>query len=161
MKTRSIKVWLLGLMLVLPMAQADVNQIFDSVKGGKTTLAKQMEKGKWTVVMIWSNTCHVCNEEAAAYVKFHGSQKNAKVVGISVDGSVAEAKKFVKRHKVPFVNLVGSATEVGLLYLSESGESFRYTPSFMVYDDKGKLRAVQGGAVPVDVIKKFITNPDA
>lgn len=157
---RNIKGWVLGLMLCLPVAQADVNQAFTSVKSGETSLAKQMEKGKWTVVMIWSNTCHICNEEAADYVKFHKTEKNAKVVGLSVDGSMKEAKAFVKRHKLPFVNLVGSAVDAGVLYLSESGENFKYTPSFMIYDDKGELRAVQGGSVPADVVKKFIANPD-
>ncbi len=139
-------------------AFADTGQVLKVVGGGASSLQQHMEKGKWTVVMIWANDCHVCNQEAGKYSAFHTAhaKKDAKIIGISLDGSEEIAKSFVDRHNLNYPNLVGDVEQVASLYQSETGEAFRATPTFMLYDPNGELKAAQPGGVPPEVIEKFI-----
>lgn len=131
-----------------------------NMQGGDTTLEAQMEKGKWTVVMLWASDCHICAIEAPDYAAFHAkySNINAKVVGVSSDGAEKKqaAEAFVKNHKLNFPNLIGDVYTVASLYQEQTGEAFRGTPTFMVFDPDGKLMAAQPGAVPPEDIERFI-----
>ena len=148
---------LLGLILSM-QAFADTNQPLKLVGGEMSSVQQYMEPGKWTVVMIWSNNCHICDLEAGKYSAFHTAHahKDAKIIGLSLDGSDQIAQKFVSRHDLNYPNLVGSQHEVASFYLSESGRAFRGTPSFMVYDTKGELITVQAGGIPPEIIEQFI-----
>ncbi len=154
----------LGLVLVAFQASASdspgKSQPLQKVGSGElTSLQDYMEPGKWTVVMIWSDSCHVCNQEAPKYSAFHSrhAAKDAKIIGVSLDGSQKTARSFVDRHDLNYPNLVGDVRDVATLYQSESGEAFRATPTFMVFDPEGTLQAAQAGGVPPDVVEKFIS----
>lgn len=145
--------------LWLPLAQA----------GGLTTLqgeARSLEDftgdGQWTVVMIWASDCVICNREAYQYVDFHTfhKDKDARVLGISMDGSagLADAKEFIARHSINFPNLIGSPEDVAGLFADATGQSLRGTPTFLIFDPQGKLRAADAGAVPAEVISEFIAS---
>lgn len=149
---------LLGLVW-LPIAMAGG---LTDLEGKPRSLQDFTGNGKWTVVMIWASDCHVCNKEAHQYVDFHtfNSETIAKVVGISMDGSagLADAKQFIERHSINFPNLIGEPEEVARLYSQASGQAFRGTPTFMVFDPQGKLRAADAGAIPAEVISEFIAS---
>jgi peroxiredoxin len=85
-------------------------------------------------------------------------KKDIKMVGISIDGESGawEAQRFIARHKLNYPNLIGDARTVGALYKEKTGESFRATLTFMVFDPDGKLRSTQAGGIPPDVIEQFI-----
>lgn len=118
--------------------------------------------GKWLIVMIWASDCHVCNREAHAYQDFHFAHgdDDAAVLGISMDGEagLAQAREFVSRHGVEFPNLVGEPGDVARFYQRASGSRWVGTPSFLVYDPAGELAAKQVGAVPVEIIERFIAD---
>jgi peroxiredoxin len=124
------------------------------------TLDEYTGQGQWTVVMLWASYCPVCNEEAGGYVKFHEAHKDkdAAVVGISLDGmdNKADAEAFIQRHGVTFPNLIEEPDTVIKLYASLSGQNTFGTPSFLVFNPKGELRAAQTGAVPTSLIETFI-----
>lgn len=117
-------------------------------------------KGKWTVVMFWASDCHVCNAEVQQYIQFHQAHKgeNASILGVTLDGQskLAAARDFVKRHSVTFPNLVGEPEEIADLYHTLTGTPWVGTPTFLVYDPKGGLKAAQPGAVPSELIEQFI-----
>lgn len=124
------------------------------------TLDEYTGQGKWTVVMIWASDCHVCNQEASAYDKFHQGHKNkdATILGLSLDGAAkkTEAEKFIQRHSVTFPNLIAEPDTVMQLYTQLTGQAWVGTPSFLIYSPSGELRAAQVGAVPVELIETFI-----
>ncbi len=130
-------------------------------QGESRNLDHLKQPGKWMIVMIWASDCHVCNAEAPAYALFHESHKDndAHIVGVSLDGfeGIHYAKSFVTNHDLPFPNLIAEPRELVLHYAELTGESFRGTPSFLVYDTSGNLVAAQAGAVPTEVIEAFIT----
>ena len=118
--------------------------------------------GQWLVVMVWASDCPVCNQEAHAYQDFHfaHSDHDASVLGISLDGSarLEEARAFVSRHGVEFPNLIGEPARVAEFYMAATGTPWVGTPSFLLYDPEGELAAGQAGAVPVEIIERFITS---
>lgn len=146
-------------LLWLPLAQAGGLTDMD---GKPRDLKDYLGDGKWTVVMIWASDCHVCNSEAHQYVDFHTfhKDKDARVVGISLDGRAgkADAQQFIERHSINFPNLIGDPQQVASVYADATGESLQGTPSFVVYDPSGKVRAADAGAIPAEVIGEFIAN---
>ena len=149
----TIMVWI----MFLPAAHASVLQDFN---GQAKAIGDFSGKGKWLVVMIWASDCHICNQEAHAYVDFHFAHEedDAQVLGISIDGQAkkAEALKFIERHKVNFPNLIGEPSDVARLFAELTGVYFAGTPGFLIYDPQGKLRVQQLGAVPPELIEDFI-----
>ncbi len=149
----TIMAWL----MILPLAHASALQDFN---GQPKSISDYAGKGKWLVVMIWASDCHVCNQEAHAYVDFHfaNAEDNAHVLGISIDGQArkAEAQKFIERHNVNFPNLIGEPAAVAKMFSELTGVYFAGTPGFLIYDPEGKLRVQQLGAVPPELIEEFI-----
>jgi len=116
--------------------------------------------GKWRVVMIWASDCHVCNQEAHEYIRFHEQHQNkdARVLGISMDGKAKEneAKQFIARHKITFPNLIGEPEDVAMHYMKLTGSEWVGTATSVIYTPKGELVVKQEGAVPVDLIEGFM-----
>lgn len=162
MKLFTAALFLTSFILSTPMVNAGGN--LQSLEGKPEKLADYTGKGQWTVVLLWASDCHVCNAEAEQYIQFHESHKNtdAKVLGLSVDGQgkLAEAKDFMKRHSVTYPSLIGEPGDVASLYEELTGGHWVGTPTFLIYDRKGALKAAQPGAVPADIIEGFIKEQD-
>ena len=74
--------------VTLISVQAFSQSLFQSLEGNKESLESYVGKGKWSVVMLWAHSCHICNQEVEQYSQFHEEhyEKNSHVVGISIDG---------------------------------------------------------------------------
>ena len=152
---------LLVLMLMgLLMPSVHAGGVFQDFQGNATTVEQQKEAGKWTVVMIWASSCHVCNEEAGQYSVFHTEHANndAKIIGLSIDGQEgkADAEAFIERNGVTYPNLIGDVHAVAEWYLVQTGEAFRATPTFVVFGPNGEVQAAQAGAVAPSKVERFI-----
>jgi peroxiredoxin len=131
---------------------------------GGEQLRQFLGNGHWVVVKVWASDCHICNREAHQYQDFHefNTDGDVAMVGISLDGSdQAAAKGFIDKHGITYPNLIMPFMAGANWYTLVTGERFIGTPSFLIYDRKGKLQAQQGGAVPTDLIEKFIAKRDA
>ena len=152
----------LAFALSLLFSQSSMAEIqgFQDFSGKPQKLENYTGKGKWLVVMMWASDCHVCNKEAHQYVDFHlvHSDKDATVLGISLDGAEKKkaAEKFIKKHSVDFPNLIAEPETVSEIYQQLTGQYFAGTPTFLIYDPKGELKAAQAGAVPASLIEDFI-----
>lgn len=146
------------LSLVLSTAYAAGN--LKTLDGKPAELSDYTGKGMWTVVILWASDCHVCNAEAEQYIQFHedNKDKNAQILGITLDGQakIEAAKDFIKRHDVTYPSLIGEPEDVATLYSELTGGHWVGTPTFLIYDRTGKLKAAQPGAVPADIIEGFI-----
>ncbi len=129
-------------------------------KGNSRTIESYAGKGKWLLVMFWASDCHICNREAHEYVDFHftHSDKDATVLGVSIDGKVKfkDAVKFIKKHSIDFPNLIGEPEDVTAIYSKYAESRWVGTPSFLLFNPKGELKAAQVGAVPPTVIENFM-----
>ncbi len=128
--------------------------------GKPAQVSDYLEEGKWLVVMIWASDCRICNQEVSQYVDFHfvHQDEDARVLGISIDGQAgkAAAEQFISRHDVNFPNLLGEPEEVAAWYRRLTGSAFVGTPTFLFFDPRGGLVAKQVGAVPTELIEKFM-----
>ena len=150
--------------LVSLMSAVNADSGLQSLEGKPAQLSDYTGKGQWTVVVLWASDCHVCNAEAEQYIQFHEKHKktDAQIVGLSLDGQtkLAAAKDFMKRHDVTYPSLIGEPEEVALLYEQLTGGHWVGTPTFLIYDRAGVLKAAQPGAVPADIIESFIREQD-
>jgi len=148
--------FLLGFTFAAPAFAGELTDF----SGQSKSISDYTGNGKWRIVMIWASDCHVCNQEAHSYVKFHREHqdKDAQMLGISMDGKtkLKDAEEFVKRHQLNFPNLIGEPVDVAMEYMHLTGAEWVGTPTFLIYGPKGKLLAKQEGAVPVDLIENFI-----
>lgn len=156
----AIRALLLGaLVTAVSVAGADDGPFVD-FDGQSRTVESYTGDGKWLVVMIWAHDCHVCNMEIESYAQFHDDyqEKNAAVLGISLDGQAkkADAEAFIERHDLPFPNLIGELMPTMLFYANQTQSQFRGTPTILIYAPDGELRAAQAGAVPVASIERYI-----
>ncbi len=152
----------LSFILGLVPAVALADEALRDFQGNITTLEALQSPDKWTVVMIWASDCPVCNEEAGGYSAFHSAHadKDAKIIGISIDGQagLADAEDYIQRNGVTYPNLIGDVGAVARWYQNRTGQSFRATPTFVVFDPAGEVQAAQPGAVPPNVIEDFIAS---
>ncbi len=146
-------------------AVADDNTLFTDFAGELRSIESFTGNGKWLVVKVWAHNCHVCNQEAENYAQFHEAHKDsdATVLGVSLDGAAdqAAAAAYIERHDLPFPNLIGEPQSVMLKYMMLTGAQFRGTPSILLYDPDGTLRAAQAGAVPIASIEAYIARNSA
>lgn len=117
-------------------------------------------KGKWTIVVAWAHDCRICDREIGEMSAFHRdhAKKNANVVGVSLDGAaqLPQARAFVKRHKLPFVNLV---TEPKQEIMRQFGAGdFVGTPTYYIYNPKGEIVGQNVGPVTRKEVEAFITS---
>jgi len=158
----SLFVILSSLTLIAPSFAASGQYGLKTFAGAASSLDGHIGKGKWKVVVLWASDCHACNQEAEQYIQFHEQYKgkHIELLGISLDGEkkLDEAKDFVKRHDVTFPNLIGEFDSVASMYESLTGGEWLGTPTILVFDPKGELKAAQPGAVPVGLIEEFINS---
>ena len=129
------------------------------LKASADALGAYTGNNRWLIVKLWASDCAVCNRSASAYVDFHNFHKDtdASMLGITLDGGdQGAAHSYMESHAISFPNLITDYQTGSQWYESLTGEPFRGTPSFLVFDPQGKLRAKQAGAVPVELIEQFI-----
>jgi len=131
---------------------------FTNLQGRPADLLTQTGQGRWTVVMIWAHDCPVCNREVEAWDLFHDAHADtdARVVGLSIDGSPEVARRFVQEHELAFPSLVGSAQAVSRFLRQQTGRGLYGTPTFLLYDPAGKLVGMQVGPLPPDAVEEIM-----
>ncbi len=144
----------------LSPVHAETNVGFQTLDGADSSFESYLGQGQWLVVMLWAHNCHICNQEAEQYAQFHedNADKRAAVLGISIDGleQRKQAQQFVTRHDLPFPSLIAETGAVMAWYQGQTGARFLGTPTLLIYGPDGELKAAQAGAVPAEVIEKFI-----
>jgi peroxiredoxin len=148
------------LLNVFATAQAAGNEGFLTFDGREASVESHAGKGNWLVVMMWAQDCHVCNAEVEGYAQLHEAYagEGASVLGISIDGEADKdkARDFIRRHDVPFPNLIAEPQVAMRWYATQTGSRFLGTPTILIYGPDGELQAAQAGAVSPEVIEKFI-----
>ena len=131
---------------------------FTDLTGKKVEIEKQLGGGKWSIVELWASDCHACRQHMPSMVKFDGKLKNARILGITLDGQkgISDAKSFIKDFDVKFKNIVSNPIEVSAWMEKTVGEPLIGTPTFILFDPKGKLVAAQPGKIPTASLETFI-----
>lgn len=131
-----------------------------SMEGKVTSLAQLVGDDQWSIAVFWSHSCHICRQETPAINAFHLKNKDsvARVIGISIDGTNRKRliKKFMADTSMQFPSYITQLPTMAVDFLTLTQESFRGTPTFLIFNPKGTLVAMQVGQLRMDALDKFI-----
>jgi len=149
------------LLLVFLLAPVSASEgVFRDFQGNERPVDTFAGDGNWLVLMIWAHDCGVCDQEVGSYEVFHhnSGDKNIRILGLSIDGESKkqQASNFISRHDLTFPNLIGELPEVMDYYRSKTRSMFVGTPSFLLFDPSGEIKAVQVGPASPEAVEKFI-----
>ena len=154
------KTWvsLLKFSLFIAMMLSSSAHAFTDIHGKKDSIMNHIGKDKWTIVEVWASNCHMCHEHMPEMVEFDGKLKNARILGISLDGQkgIKDAEDFIAEYDMKFPSLITNPVEMSIWMEQSLGEPLRGTPTFILFDPKGMLVAAQPGIVAVSSLEKFI-----
>lgn len=148
--------WLYLLLLLLPLsAFAASGIVLKGLDGKDRNLNDYIGKGKWTVVAVWSADCPICRREIYHMTFFHEEHKNkdAQVLGISVDNNRKKAQGFVDDQGLNFPNLVGGPDDAVRI-----GGRFVGTPTYFFFSPDGRLMSERVGTVTQAQAEGIISN---
>jgi len=131
---------------------------FTEFDGKKTSIEAQLGNGKWTVLEVWSSDCHACRAHMPDMVKFNGKLDNLRLLGVALDGQPgkAAAQAMINEYNIPFKTILSNPIELNAWMELNAKESLVGTPTFMIFDPKGKLVGLQAGILPTTSIERFI-----
>ncbi len=127
-----------------------------NLKGQATSIEAFTGKGKWLIVQAWSSNCSICDKAMPGLVKASRSFPNARVLGVSLDGNKHTTQKFVNKHHINFPTLISNNNEFNDYLLKVADEGLRGTPTYLIFDPKGNLKAMQPGDIPPTTLQNFL-----
>ena len=132
-----------------------------TLEGKFTTLSQHFEKDKWTLVMLWTTDCGICQREYPIMSEFHDKHKDtvAKVLGVSLDGysQLEKITQHIDEMPMTFDNLIGEVSVVAFNYESATEEPLRGTPTFLMFNPDGHLVGHNPGPVKPEALESFIS----
>ena len=148
------------LALLLPLAVAAAGVPVQAIDGKHASLADFLSHDKWTLVMVWTTYCGVCRKQYPEISAFHQRHKDqdAVVLGISLDGydQAAKIKAYQAAYAHNFPSVMTTVEDFSDKYARTTGEAFTGTPTYLLFDAKGDLRAFLGGPITTAAIEKFM-----
>lgn len=132
-----------------------------TLDGRDTTLAAQVDAGRWTLVMMWTTYCGVCRRQYPVVSAFHDRHhdRDARVVGIALDGYEAldDVRAYVAKKPFTFPTVVGEADTIGAAFTQATGDPFTGTPTYLLFNPARQLVAAKSGDVTLDALERSIS----
>ena len=159
---RFFAVWLW--LLLLPLAAAGAGVPVQTLDGKRSSLGEHLSAGKWTLIMVWTTYCHVCRKEYPWVSAFHRDHeaKDAVVLGVSLDGydQAEKVKAYQAKQAHSFPSVMTAAEDFSDKYARTTGEAFTGTPTYLLFDPKGKLHAFIGAPATRAAVEKAMAKSD-
>lgn len=151
---------LIGMLLAMTSWAGAPSIPLHDLDGRERNVNEFIGHGKWTIVVVWAHDCSICHREIGEMSALHTAHqdKNASVLGVTLDGAkkVEEARAFVKRHKLPFTNLVAEPSQEVMIRFGAG--KFVGTPTYYIYDPKGEIVGQNIGPLTRADIEEFIVS---
>lgn len=158
--TKPAAVGLLWAALLLPLTAVAGGVQVQNLDGRHASLGEFLNKDKWTLVMIWTTYCGACRKQYPMVSRFHSKHKNhdATVLGIALDGydQQQKIKTYQAVHAQNFPSVMADADDFISKYQRTTGERFTGTPTYLLFDAKGGLRAYIDGLVAITDIEAYL-----
>lgn len=115
---------------------------------------------KWVIVVAWSHDCHFCEQEIGEMEALHTArhENDAIVLGVTLDGvkHLQDARAFVKRHKLTFLNLITEPSQEVMIKFGAG--KFVGTPTYYIYNPNGEIVGQNIGPLTRKDVEEFITS---
>ncbi len=93
-------------------------------------------KAQYTMLLFWASTCSHCRDEMPSisdfYKEFH-KKYDLEIFAVSTDTSITRWKSFIRRHKLPWINVFGRKSFKGSYHLLYD---IRSTPVIYLLDER-------------------------
>jgi len=130
------------------------------VNGHEHKLHEYTAAGKWNVVVVWGPKCPACIEEMPAIEMMYGNMNKSRfsVLGLALDypsfgyAKVKQVKAFIDDNMLDFPNLLVSAQ----IFKQFGLGPLQGTPTIIIVNPRGKVVAIQAGAIPRKDIEAFL-----
>lgn len=146
--------------LLLPVVARAGGVEVQTLDGRHAGLGEFLSKDKWTLVMVWTTYCGACRKQYPLISEFNSKHKDkdATVLGISLDGydQGEKIKAYQAAHTQNFTSVMANAEQFIDKYQRTTGEKFTGTPTYLLYDAKGGLRAYIDGLISIADIEAYI-----
>ncbi|MCC6709318.1 MAG: TlpA family protein disulfide reductase [Gammaproteobacteria bacterium] len=150
--------------LLAPLGVRAAGVEVQSLDGRRAGLGEFLAKDKWTLVMVWTTYCGACLKQYPLISEFHNKHKDkdAAVLGVSLDGfgESEKVKTYQGAHQQNFPSVLADPDDFIAKYQRTTGEKFTGTPTYLLYDAKGSLRAYIDGLVSTADIEGYIKRPN-
>ncbi len=119
---------------VVPVVKIMNSQLYNQIKAEN--------KDKVLLITFFASWCPACNQETPGFVKIYNEYKDKgfQLIGVSVDKTVEDAEKFVKKYDITYP-----------MYLSDAALAKKlniyYLPTNIIYKPGGGLYDVRSGAM--------------
>ncbi len=159
-----LKFCLLGACLALVSTAAGAAGVpLRTLAGADTTLAEQVESGRWTLVMLWTTYCGICRRQYPVISEFYDRHRDggATVIGIALDGYAAldEVRAYVAKKPFSYPTVVGEPESLGAMFEKATGEPFTGTPTYLLFNPARQLIATSSGEVELAILERYVSQP--
>lgn len=128
--------------------------------GTPTTIDDQVGRGRWSLVVIWATTCHICASEIPRYGAYYASAPEPKfsLLGIALDGFARKDRiiETMARWNMGFPSLVAERPALQWPCANLRKASLYGTPTFMLFNPSGQLKKLNLGPVWISELEAFI-----
>ncbi|MEQ8661672.1 MAG: TlpA disulfide reductase family protein [Gammaproteobacteria bacterium] len=150
------------LWLVSPALPAAGVLEVSTLEGEHARLSDYLERGRHTLVMVWTTYCTVCASEFPRIDALHRAHHDdgLKVLGVAVDGLAARAsvQAALDARGASFPSVLIERAELAAGFHRYTGETFRGTPTYLLFDGAGELAGHHVGRLDVDAVARLLND---
>lgn len=127
---------------------------------------------QWFLVKLWSVDCGICRAQVPVVSKLHDdglvnstpSEEGLEgyrlsVLGVAIDSKSrnTEVVRYLKKSQPSYPNVIADGGVIALWFGTLTQETFRGTPTYLLFDPDGELAAIQTSILKPDSLDKFIS----
>jgi len=138
--------------LLLANPAANLKFSFKDTEGRKVSLSQF--KGKVIILDFWATWCVPCKEEIPGFIELQKKygDRGLQIVGVSVDDTMNQAKKYATEMKMNYPILLAEGKEDIL----KAYDPIKGIPVSIVIDREGRIATRHEGIAKMDVFEKEI-----
>ncbi len=138
--------------LLLANPAANLKFSFKDTEGKKVSLSQF--KGKVIILDFWATWCVPCKEEIPGFIELQKKygDRGLQIVGVSVDDTMNQAKKYATEMKMNYPILLAEGKEDIL----KAYDPIKGIPVSIVIDREGRIATRHEGIAKMDVFEKEI-----